>query len=648
MSLIRQIWLLLLGTLVLAFAGSALVSIASTRETLQTQLRLKNSDNAAALALALSQQKGDPQLMELVLAAQFDTGFYRRIRFTSVDGKTAFLREAALVPSYAPAWFVELLPVHSEPGTAQVSDGWRALGAVQVVSHAAYAYDDLWLGSTRAALALAAVGLVSALLARLVVGRIRKPLDRAVGQAQALVDGEFVTVPEPQVPELQRLTQAMNTMVARLKLTFEAQAAQVETLRQQAHSDPVTGLSNRKHFMAQLAATLQREDGATEGGLVLLRVLDLAGINRSLGHATTDRMIGAVAQALQAYTRRVTGCHLGRLNGSDFALCLPVGGVALETAQAVTQALAVALPAFGPGVAVAVGAVEMRRDRQVAQVMSAVDAALARAESRGAFAVEFAEAGVPADAAGDPTMMGEAAWRKRIAEALSSQGRARLVSYPVLDARSELIHLECPLRLQLDADGAFETAARWLPLALRGRLTPAIDERAVELALADIEHDRRARCVNLSSASLQDSAFAARLRALLQHSPRAAAQLWLEVPETAAVDHFEQVQELARQLRPCGAKVGLEHAGERLARIERLFEAGLDYVKLDAAAVQGMAGDSDRAIYLKSVVAMLHGLAMKVFAEGVADAADVHALWQIGVDGVTGPWASAQRAELVG
>ena len=43
-----------------------------------------------------------------------------------------------------------------------------------------------------------------------------------------------------------------------------------------------------------------------------------------------------------------------------------------------------------------------------------------------------------------------------------------------------------------------------------------------------------------------------------------------------------------------------------------------------------------------------HGLAMKVFAEGVADAADVHALWQIGVDGVTGPWASAQRAELVG
>jgi hypothetical protein len=58
------------------------------------------------------------------------------------------------------------------------------------------------------------VGVVAALLARR--GRPHPPpLDQAVRQAQSLVDGEFVTVPEPRVPELQRLTRAMNTMVAR-------------------------------------------------------------------------------------------------------------------------------------------------------------------------------------------------------------------------------------------------------------------------------------------------------------------------------------------------------------------------------------------------------------------------------------------------
>ena len=223
----------------------------------------------------------------------------------------------------------------------------------------------------------------------------------------------------------------------------------------------------------------------------------------------------------------------------------------------------------------------------------------------------------------------------------------RLVGYPVIDRQHQLIHLECPLRLQFDADGPFEAAARWLPLALRGRLTPQIDERAVQLALSEIERDTRARCINLSSASLADSAFASRLRTLLQAQPGPSGRLYLEVPEIAAVEHFAQVQELAHQLRPTGARVGLEHAGERLARIDRLFESGLAYVKLDVAVVQGLAGDSARANYLKSLVTMLHGLSMSVMAEGVADPGDADALWTIGVDGITGPWASALRGDLI-
>jgi len=644
MSLIRQIWLLLVGALLLAFFGSVGVVIASARDTLQTHLRLKNSDNAASLALALSQQKGDPQLMELLMSAQFDTGFYRQIRLVAADGRVAFAREQNLVPSKAPAWFVSLVPIESTPGVAQVSDGWRALGSVQVVSQTAFAHDDLWQGGQRSALALAVVAVLAALIARAVVERIRRPLDAAVAQAHSLVSGEFVTVPQPRVPELARLTQAMNTMVARLKLIFEAQSAQVETLRREAHSDALTGLSNRKHFMAQLVASLQGEDVAPRSGLVLLRVLDLAGINRSLGHAATDRMITAVAQALQEYTQRVKGCHLGRLNGSDFALCLPVGGVALETAEAVTEALAMALPAFGTGIAVAVGAVEMRRDTPVGQVMGAADAALARAESRGEFAVELGETGEAAS--GDTATLGENTWRRRITDALA-HNRLKLVRFPVLSAGNELLHLECPLRIQLDPQGGFETAALWLPLALRSKLTAAVDERAVELALEGIEADGLPRCVNVSSASLADSAFASRLRARMLDAPQHARLLWLEVPETAAVDQFQQVQELAHQLRPTGVRVGLEHAGERLARIERLFEAGLDYVKLDASVVHGVAGDDGRINYLKSVIAMLHGLSMKAIAEGVNDAEDAKALWRIGADAVTGPWASEQRRDLL-
>ena len=48
--------------------------------------------------------------------------------------------------------------------------------------------------------------------------RIRKPLDETVEQAVSLQRGEYLTVAEPNVPELKRLTRAMNSMVSRLRV----------------------------------------------------------------------------------------------------------------------------------------------------------------------------------------------------------------------------------------------------------------------------------------------------------------------------------------------------------------------------------------------------------------------------------------------
>jgi diguanylate cyclase (GGDEF)-like protein len=648
MSLIRQIWFLLWGSLLLALLGGVAVNISTTRDTLQTQLSIKNTDSANALALVLSLQKGDAALMGLMVDSQFDTGYYQRIRLLGADQRPTLTREAAVPPIYAPAWFVAALPINASAGLAQISDGWRAVGSVEVTSHTAFAHDALWRGSLRAAAALLAIGVVAGLLAQALVLRIRRPLDDTVDQAQRLVAGEFITKPEPSAPELRRVTRAMNSMVGRLKLTFDAQANQLETLRQEATCDPLTGLANRKHFMGLLEVTLSREDGPVESGLLLLRVLQLATVNRQIGHAATDRLISAVTEVLQTYTERVPGCHLGRLNGSDFALCLPAGGVGLETARALADSLKVLLPRFGEGlgadIAVAIGAVEMQRLRPVSQVMSAADGALALAESHGAYSVELADQVGPS-----ASLLGAQVWRQQIEAALKlgANGGAKLARYPLINRVSELVHCECPLRLQLEADGAFEPAARWLPLALRSRLTAAVDERAVALALADIAQDGVARCINISAASLTDAGFAARLRAQLMDAPRASRQLWLEVPEIAAVEHFDAVQELGRQLRPTGIRFGIEHAGSQLSQIDRLFEAGLDYAKLDASVTRGVAGDVQRMHFVRGMIVLLHGLAVQVFAEGVIDATDAKALWQCGVDGITGPWASQERADLV-
>ena len=267
----------------------------------------------------------------------------------------------------------------------------------------------------------------------------------------------------------------------------------------------------------------------------------------------------------------------------------------------------------------------------IAQVLTAADSAMARAEARGAYSIEV-------DASQDPSsrVMGEDAWRVSMMQALTAR-RAQLVAYPVLNRDGKLVHQECPLRIQIEPNGAYETAAVWLPMALRTGLMSQVDELAASLALEAIARDQAPRGVNLSPASLMDSSFVPRLRSLLISAPVESRSLWLEVAESAAVEHFELVRELCKQLRPLGARIGLEHAGERLSGIEFLFEAGLDYVKLDSSVVQGVSQDSARVAFVQATVGMLHGLGLQVYAEGVSDAADVPVLFQFGLDGLTGP-----------
>ncbi|MCM5682907.1 EAL domain-containing protein [Schlegelella sp. S2-27] len=634
MSLIRQMWLVVLTTVLIAFVGSFTVTVASAREYLETQLQVKNSDNAAALALSLSQQKGDSELMELLLAAQYDTGFYRSIRFRGTDG-TTIERVAGRVEVQAPRWFVRLVPIESVPGVAQVSDGWRALGSVEVVSQVSYAYRDLWRGCLQAAAWLAVVGLVAGVLGNFVVQGIRRPLNSTVRQAQALVNREFVIVDEPRVPELQRLTRAMNGMVQRLQGVFDEQATQVDNLRREANCDPSTGVSHRKHFLTQLGLELEREDAPPSGTLVMARLFELARVNAELGRRETDRMIQRVADTLLAQAARAPGAWVGRLNGSDFALCLPAGGSDEDDPGAQMEGLLAALRAactpFGPAQGVVVGAVAYRRGDALSQVLSHADGALARAEAQGLFSCV-----VQGAAPGEAAAGGQEAWKRRIEGALA-EDRVRLGRYPLLDRDGALIHFECPLRLQLEPGGAFESAAQWLPLAVRTQTVGAVDLAVVSLALREIAHDGRPLGVNLSVSSVQDARFGGQLRERLQAGLAHAGQLWIEVPELAAVRHYGLVRELCQQVKATGARFGLEHAGEQLSRIDRLYEIGLDYVKLDARFVLGASEDAAVRNFVRGTVAMVHALGMQVYAEGVSSAADASVLWDCGLDGVTGP-----------
>jgi diguanylate cyclase (GGDEF)-like protein len=628
MSLIRRVSLLMLLVVVLALIAGVVTTLIAARDTLAAQLVVKNRDNAQALALALSQQKGDAALMELVLAAQFDTGHYRRIEWISSDGRSVFRREAQAAATRAPAWFARWLPVEAEPGVAQLSDGWRAIGQLQLVSQSAYAVDALWRAGLRAAELLALVGLLGGVLAAWGLRAIRRPLDAAVEQADALQAGRFVTVAEPRIAELKPLARSMNTMVSRLSTMFDAQARQVEALRQQAQTDALTGLFNRRQFMLEAQQRFVSAAGDAQA-LLLWRVQDLDGLNRRIGHAAVDQLLRTLAQTLSQAGAADDKPLLGRLNGSDFALAVSRADAA-ALARSLMAQLRAALPDSDGALSVVAGVAEGAQGVGLPAAMAAADQALAQAEAEGLHAVALRPC------AGNVPSLGEGDWQRQLLLALDEQ-RSSLAEYPVRDAAGVLMHLDCPLRVQLRRDGAFESASSWLALATRSRLTTALDQRAVSLALQQIQRDGVARCVNLAAASLLATEFVAAVSVQLQAAPQAAAKVWIDIPEALAVSHPGVIQEVTRRWRPLGVHVGLEHAGAALSGMTRLYELGLDYVRIDARFLSGIGHDAAVRRHAEGLVALLRGIGLGVYAEGVSLPDDLSVLWSLGFDGATGP-----------
>lgn len=635
MSLFRQLWLAVIVSTLIAFVGSFAVSMMTARQYLEEQLAIKNNDNAASLALSMSQMDKDPVTLELQVAALFDSGQYARIQVRDPEGMTLIEKTSPAVSDDVPAWFARLFPIASRPGSAQISTGWTQFGTVELVSHNRFAYRELWQGGWRLLMWFSLGGVLAGFLGMQILRRIKRPLDAVVGQARAISDRRFIRIEEPATPELKSLARAMNVMVGRVKAMFEEEASRLEQVRREATLDPLTGLANRAYFMNRLAIALNDEDAPTHGSLIMLRLADLAGINRCAGRETADEVLRRTGAALRELAEKNPGAEAARLNGADFSLLLPGQNdpqPACQQLLAALQSLVAAhlLPENAIG---HLGSSVYQHNEPVPQLLARVDAALAAAELQGPLAAQHVAEQSHCSAST------QADWRSILTDALKDQ-RLRLIEFPVADSNGLLLHLECPLRLQAEESGDWINAGSFMPVASRLSMTSELDLAAVKLALDRLASGLPAVAVNLAGASLIVPDFTPRLLSLLQQRRELAGKLWLEVAESGAFQYFDAFLAFSLALRPLGCRLGIEHFGRQFSQIGRLHDIGLDYLKVDGSFIRNIHCDNGNQAFLKGLCNIAHGIGLTVIAEGVNNAEELATLPALGFDGATGPAVS--------
>lgn len=174
----------------------------------------------------------------------------------------------------------------------------------------------------------------------------------------------------------------------------ELRTAQSE-IERIANTDPLTGLANRRSFLAAAHAEVSRSVRYGRSlGLIIADIDHFKTINEKRGHACGDQVISSAARVFNTGRRAIDS--LGRIGGAEFAMLLPEADVptalgatdrlrlAIEKAPALWEGQRVPFTmSFGAAVLEGSVAAEMDAMRALEALVSRADAALSEAKASG-------------------------------------------------------------------------------------------------------------------------------------------------------------------------------------------------------------------------------------------------------------------------
>lgn len=634
MSLIKQLWIAIITLAVLVFSASLVAMVSTSRDYVIEQIREKNIDNATSLALTMSQIEKDPVNLELLVAAQFDTGHYQLIRLSDPNGNLILERSKESRQINAPAWFVKLTDMDVHPGYALVQDGWSQYGRLRIESDTRVAYEGLWDVSQRMLAVSLLVGIIGALIGSILLKRLLRPLNHVVQQAKAIGERRFITSTVPRTQEFRLLVKTMNQLTKRVRDMLSEETGRLEKLRLEANYDSTTGLMNRTYFFSSIGAITSEEEDFDQGLLVVTHLDGLSSIDKTLGHDETNALLRRMGQALQDFADKDMNVFSARLSGTDFAVFSSGTSDAQAFASTIKGLLSKAMGADTSldGLKLPTVCARFRRQDKISELYAMISTVIAEISRQSPDVLHVMEANDILQ----HQKQDEDEWRQLLVEAMDAK-RLKLAYFPVRDAAGKIIHQESPVRMQLGKSDAWLPAGEFISWANRLELVCRIDVMVVEKALEALEAGGDDIALNISTRAICDKGFIKQVARLIASKPDCARRLWLEVYERGAFEHLDAFRDFCGVMKPLGCKLGIEHVGANISRLGELHDVGLDYIKIDVSVISGIDNNPGNQAFFRGLCLIAHSIGLMTIAEGVQTEPELKQLQELGVDGMTGP-----------
>ncbi|MDL2284589.1 EAL domain-containing protein [Oxalobacter sp. OttesenSCG-928-P03] len=652
MTLRRQLIILIIMLFVLLFIGTFTINVHNTRGYLNDQLKTISQDTATSLGLTLSpyMAESDVIAMEAHINALFDSGYYRDITIYGMDGNVIVERSDTVPPRQVPGWFISMFPLETPHGESLIMSGWNQAGSVHISANPEFAYIRLWATCIQSLFWFVGSFIVIFGLALVAIHYVLRPLRAVERQAEAISNKDYVVQTRlPWTLELRRVVTAMNLMSGKIRDIFSEQEEALERIRAAAYTDNTTGLANRAYFnmrlnhMMQAGSThdmMQPGDDFAQGVLVFLEIANLQAINNQSGHSAGDALLRGVSDLIREQIEKSSASEAfaARLSGSTFAIAL--SGTSERTGADFAYALADALPSLhekGLAPTDEIGHVGFacRHDQTLQQLLSEADMALRAAQIQGKNAV-YAHKKATSDEFDRLTATQWIALLRNVVEC--RQHTLLLQSTFEIADTSKVVQSEVLLRIAND-EGRLIPAGIFIPMVNHHGLTQAFDRMVIEDVMARLEKPNPPSepiAINLMPPSIRDPEFVMWLVTSLREKPAIARQMLFELSEYAISQNLHAAQVWAEQVRPTGARLGIEHFGRGNTSINHLAQLRPSYLQIDGSFIRGIDQNRDNQQFVDSVVRMAHSHDITVIAEFVETPQEIEMLKSLRVDGVRG------------
>lgn len=400
-----------------------------------------------------------------------------------------------------------------------------------------------------------------------------------------------------------------------------------------AHTDPLTGLANKRTFTDALERAIELRSAGRHVALVVIDLDHFKTINDTYGHRIGDLVLAKLGERLQQAVRM--GDEVGRIGGDELGVVLP-HLKSSEEAVAIADRLRdvvqrpIHLESIELLITASIGLVVTNAPATAEALFDRADQAMyaVKKDGRNAVAVwENHHTRLTADLGPDAVL----AALERGELCFHYQGQFNRGRVTCIEA---LLRWEHP-RLGVLAPGAF------LPAIEATEVMTTIGRRSIEWALADLArirreglHDMRL-AFNMTPRQLVDPSLVERIRKGLAHHRLDGDALELEITENVLMERSQHLARNMATLRAHGVRIAIDDFGAGYSSLSYLAQFPIDVLKLDGSLIKGMDTRAGR-IVVQAVVDLGHQLGMEVVAEFVETEEQREELHRMGADRLQG------------